>query len=99
MLFLLGGLLASTSVGNDNALQICRPLLARKAGGDIQTISETSAHRIRGGFAIAGQLTVFIGMEPPQLGSASAHHLIRASFAFNCRIIGRNVRKATVRPL
>lgn len=99
MLLLLGGLSALTSAGSDAALQICRPTLARKAGGDIQTISVTSAQKVRGGFIMAGQLTVFIGMEPPQPGSASAHHLIRANFAFNCRTIGKNVRKATVRPL
>ena len=96
ILLILSGLLASTGAYSDDALQLCRPTLARKAGGEIQTIGATSVRKIRGGYAIAGNMTVFIGMGTPQPGSASAHHLIRADFDFSCRTTGRKVRKATV---
>lgn len=96
ILSILGGLLASASVDSDEVLKLCRPALERKAGGEIQTIGVTSTRKVRRGYAISGQMTVFIGMGPPQPGAASAHHLIRANFDFSCRTFGRNVRKTTV---
>lgn len=82
----------------DDALRICRPALARKAGGDIQTVSATATRKTRHGITVTGQLTAFIGMGPPQPGSASAHHLIRGDFDFLCRIKGMRVVKTTVSP-
>ena len=93
---LLGGLLASAGLDSDDALKLCRPALARKAGGEIQTIGATSVRKVRGGQTVSGKMTVFVGMGEPKPGAASAHHLIRADFDFVCRIAGRNVRKTTV---
>ena len=99
MLIFLGGLLASTSAAGNGALELCRPTLAQKAGGEIQSIAATTMRKVRGGFAIEGRLTIFVGMGPPQPGSASAHHLIREDFDFHCRTSGKTVRQATVKAL
>jgi hypothetical protein len=98
ILLLASAIAASARLDSDTALQLCRPVLARKAGGDIQTISVTSARRSRNGDIIEGQLTAFIGMGAPPPGSASAHHLIRSDFHFRCRTERRRVREASVSP-
>jgi hypothetical protein len=99
-MILLAALMASASAipSIDDLLHICRPALARRAGGDIQMISPTSMRKSGSGYVIEGKLTAFVGMAPPEAGSASAHHLIRADFDFACRTAGRNVRQATVTP-
>lgn len=89
---------ASAIPSVDDVLKICRPALARKVGGDIQMISPTSMRKDGRGYLIKGKLVAFVGMAPPQAGSASAHHLIRANFDFGCRTAGRNVRHTTVTP-
>lgn len=85
--------------GDDPAVRLCKPVLARKAGGNIATIEVSSAVSGRSGRTIKGQLTALVGMGPPAAGSASAHHLIRSDFTFRCRVDGRRVREATVNPL
>ena len=94
----LGALAASSSFDTSNAVRLCRPALAVKAGGEIQTITATSMRKSGRSSIVTGRLTAFIGMGSPQPGSASAHHLIRADFDFRCRINGRNVGKTTVTP-
>jgi len=98
MFFLLSAVAASTSFDANDALRLCRPVLASKAGGDIQAISTTSVRKDGRGFTLKGKLTAFIGMGPPAAGSASTHHLIRANFDFRCSTVGRNVGKATILP-
>src|SRR5689334_8550573 len=75
-LFLAAVVISPASSGA--ALDLCKPALARKAGGEIATIKITSSRAKRKGLAMSGRLTAFLGMGPPMPGSASAHHLIRA---------------------
>jgi hypothetical protein len=100
---MLGLLIAAVSVVNpasdDASLALCKPVLARKAGGEIANIDVTSSRAERNGRRISGRLTAFLGMGPPAPGSASAHHLIRADFTFHCRVAGGRVREAAVNPL
>lgn len=92
------GLAAAT--GNpDPALAPCKAALERKAGGQIDSIDVQSVHVRRNGRTISGRLTSFAGMSPPPLGSASAHHLIRAEFSFTCRVAGGRVREARLNPV
>ncbi len=99
-MILLPALMASASAipSVDDVVQICRPVLARKIGGDIQTISQTSMRKSGKGYVVKGKLMAFVGMAAPQAGSASTHHLIRANFDFRCRTAGKNVRETTVTP-
>ena len=83
----------------DPAVRLCRPILARKAGGQIASLDVTSRRSGRRGRTIEGRLTAFQGMGPPPPGSASAHHLIRSDFTFSCRVSRGRVRKAAVNPL
>lgn len=80
------------------ALELCRPILAREAGGDIASIEVASTRRTGKMTTIEGRLTAFLGMGPPQPGSASTHHLIRSDFAFTCRVDRRKVRAVRVNP-
>jgi hypothetical protein len=82
----------------DAALSVCRPELARKAGGEIASIALDSSRPQRNGVTIGGRLTAFQGMGPPQPGYASAHHLIRADFTFKCRVVRGRVSDASVSP-
>jgi hypothetical protein len=67
-------------------VQLCKPVLARKAGGQIDHMSVSSKSVRRSTTIIRGQLTAFIGMPRAQAGSASAHHLIRADYHYSCSV-------------
>lgn len=82
----------------DDPLSLCRPLLSREAGGEIATIEIASTRRVGRRTTIKGRLTAFLGMGPPQAGSASAHHLIRSDFTFSCRLDRGKVRGVRVKP-
>jgi hypothetical protein len=94
-------ILAATSASQpaESAVKLCRPVLARKAGGEIATIAIGSARAGKRDVTIEGPLTAFLGMGPPAPGSASAHHLIRADFTYRCTVRRRIVRSATVTPV
>jgi len=78
------------------ALRICRPALERKAGGEIDQITVETTSRWRGTTRLRGRMTVFVGMGTPALGSASAHHLIRAEYRYSCWVRKERVWKATI---
>lgn len=100
---MLALLLAAASVAHPpdshSILELCKPVLARKAGGEISTIEVTSTRVRRSGRRIGGRLTAFRGMGPPAPGMAAAHHLIRADFQFRCTVKNDRVREAAVNPL
>lgn len=81
------------------ALELCRPRLERKVGGEIQTIDVRSVRRTDAGLTLKGRLTANLGMGPPQPGYASTHHLIRADFDFVCGVRGNRVRYTSAKPL
>jgi hypothetical protein len=81
------------------AADLCRPILARKAGGEIATIDVTSFTVRRKDVAIAGLVTALVGMRPPAPGYASAHHLVRSQFSYKCKVARAKVRSASVAPL
>jgi hypothetical protein len=80
------------------ALQVCRPVLARKAGGEISAIEVTSFDAHRKDIVIKGRLIAFLAMGSPPPGSASPHHLIRAEFTYRCSVRQTRVRSASVDP-
>lgn len=88
----------SNPLNSDEAVNLCRSQLARKVGGDIQDVTATSLRKSGHVSTLKGEVTAFIGMGPPQSGSASAHHLIRAEFEFRCKISGGRIRRVTVSP-
>ena len=79
-----------------STLALCRPVLARKAGGTIATISSDRSIVGANSTKITGRITVFVGMGPPAAGAASAHHLIRAEYSYRCRVSGGKVRETTL---
>lgn len=96
MIALLFAAVAMPHATHQSALSHCRPILARKAGGEIATISVGSRRTTARGETITGSLTAFLGMAPPPPGSASTHHLIRADFTFRCTVRRGVVRSASV---
>lgn len=82
-----------------SAVDLCRPILARKAGGEISAIEVTSFRLGRKDIAINGRLIAFLGMGTPPPGSAGTHHLIRAQFTYRCTVQRARVRSASVDPL
>jgi hypothetical protein len=100
MMLILTALAAHTKLpGSASAVALCRPVLARKAGGEIATLDVASSHTSGGQRVISGKLTAFLGMGHPAAGSASAHHLIRADFTFRCQVGPKGVRRAAVLPV
>ena len=79
-------------------MDLCRPVLARKAGGQIDAIEVTSFRVGKKDIAISGRAIVFLGMGAPPEGSAGAHHLIRAEFTYHCTVRRARVRSASVQP-
>jgi hypothetical protein len=98
MTFFLFAALGLHPMNADAALKLCRPVLARKAGGEIDVITVRSSRPKPRGRTITGRLTAFLGMGPPAPGSASAHHLIRADFTYRCTVGWNTVRSASVAP-
>lgn len=80
----------------DSAMKLCRPVLERKAGGEIANVDVVRSHTRRGSRLIDGQVTIFLGMGPAAPESASAHHLIRTKFKFECRVRDSRVLSARI---
>jgi len=78
------------------ALQLCRPAIARKAEGQIAVISVSRSYASRRTRVVRGQVTVFVGMGPAAPGSASAHHLIRATYDYSCSVRSGRVRNVAL---
>jgi hypothetical protein len=93
---LLASMIAAHSPGTSSALRICKPAIARKAEGEIADISVNRSTLNRRTRTLRGNVTVFVGMGTPPPGSASAHHLIRAQYAFSCSTRAGRVRKVTL---
>ena len=96
---LLASLLGASSPTDTSVLRACRPLLTRKAGGEIATLEVHSSTVNSAGRTFRGRLTAFQGMGPPPPGAASTHHLIRVEYRFTCRVRGGRARAASVTPL
>jgi hypothetical protein len=99
IVLILAQAVAAQAAQANGALELCRPVLARKAGGEIATIEVESVRAASRGRTIEGRLSAFLGMGPPPPGSASTHHLIRAEFTYRCRVRGGRVREARLNPL
>ncbi len=82
-----------------HALQLCRPRLEQRVGGQVQTNDVRSERSTYAGLILRGRLTAFLGMGSPPPGSASTHHLIRADFNYVCEVRGGRVRYASAKPL
>ncbi len=98
MITFLVALLATGQPAADVALELCKPLLARKAGGEITSIDVASTRTTRHRRIMVGRLTALQGMSDPGPGYAKSHHLIRSDFRFQCRLVNRRVREASVTP-
>ena len=91
-------LLAAIGPANSSspALGLCRPVLERKAGGEMDRITVDKSSRWRGTTTLNGRITVLVGMGTPAPRSASAHHLIRADYRYRCWVRHGRVTKATI---
>jgi hypothetical protein len=87
---------AAQTTSANSASALCRRSLARKAGGEIATFSIDRSTVAGNSTTIFGRITVFIGMEQPAAGAASAHHLIRTGYSYRCQVRGGKVRKMTL---
>lgn len=97
MIALLLASIVSTHVpATATALKLCRPAIARKAEGEIQVISVSRSYASRKTRLVRGQVTVFVGMGPAPQGSASTHHLIRATYDYSCSVRSGRVRTVIV---
>ena len=99
MIALFAASLALQPAPADPAVELCKPALARRAGGDIATIDVTASRTIGRRRIIEGRLTAFAQMGPAPAGSARTHHLGRLEFTYRCEVGGGRVRKARITPL
>ena len=82
--------------GPNPAVELCKPVLARKAGGEIATMDVDST-QIRGAkTTIRGQLTAFQRMAPAPAGTARTHHVGRIDFIYRCTVKNGRVREVAV---
>ena len=94
--FALALLAAAADPDTGTIIEPCKPLLARKAGGEIASIDVDSIRKTSQGRLVTGRLTVFEGMGKAAPGTAATHHLIRLDYTYRCRIRGGRVREASV---
>lgn len=99
MIYLFAAALAMQPASSDPAVELCKPVLARKAGGEIATIAVSSSFAAGRRRTIEGQLSVFAKMGPAPAGFARTHHLGRIELAYRCEISGGRVRRARVSPV
>jgi|KBSMisStandDraft_5_1062788.scaffolds.fasta_scaffold680304_2 hypothetical protein len=93
IVLLSAAMMASPATTADAALAMCRPAIERRAGGRISTIAVDKSKIGTSATTIGGPLTIFVGIGPPIAGSASAHHLIRADYRYQCMVRGKRVRE------
>ena len=93
---LVAAMLAPHPASVNPAQAACRPALARKAGGEIASISVDRSIARGTSTTVTGRITVFVGMGAPAPGSASAHHLIRADYAYRCVVRGGKAIRTTL---
>lgn len=91
-------LLASATPTPADAVALCKPALARKAGADIATIDVGDSHRVGDRMTIAGRLTAYLQMGPAPEGSARTHHLGRVDYSYSCEVRRGRVHKARLNP-
>ena len=84
---------------SDEAVALCKPFLARKAGGEIAAMTLDRSHTIRGRRTIEGRLTAYPRMGLAPAGSARTHHLGRIEFNYRCEVGKGRVRNARLNPL
>lgn len=80
----------------DSVVELCKPALARKAGGEIASIDVGATSRRRATTTITGRLTAFQRMGPAPPGTARTHHVIRFDYTFECTVKAGRVRNAAV---
>jgi|SRR3954447_20754063 hypothetical protein len=90
LILILAAAMASPST---TALAQCRPVLARKSGGQISSLVVDSKRRSGSTTILGGTLTALIGGPTPAPGYAGTHHLIRAQYHFRCWVRGRRVHR------
>lgn len=94
LLFILSpGMLPAAS---QSAVELCRPALARKAGGEIAMIDVADSRSGHGGLTIEGRLTAYARMGPAPAGVARTHHVGRFDFNYRCEVRNGRVRKTRV---
>ena len=78
-------------------LELCRGAVARKVDGDVSALDLASQSRKDRTLRLRGTATALIGMAPAGPGMASAHHLIRARYKFDCRVRSGSVRSLSLK--
>ena len=82
----------------EEALQLCRPKLAKEVLGDIGTISANASSVTRGWTVIAGSMTAEMRMGGAPADSARTHHVGRVDYDFVCWVHDKIVMKIRVNP-
>ena len=77
-------------------IELCKPALARRAGGAIATIDVDSTEIHGSKTRISGRLTAFRQMGPAPPGTARTHHIGRIDFSYRCTVKNGRVREAAV---
>jgi hypothetical protein len=92
--FLLATLLAGepaqavTDPAQAQALQRCRPALARKVRGEISDLEVGSSRRLRGQTILKGTMNILQRPESKP-GEMTAMHIINIPYNYECRLNGR----------
>jgi hypothetical protein len=79
------------------AIELCKPVLARKVHGEIADIDIDRNRATRSRRTIEGELTAFVRMGPAPPGVARANHVIRVEYLYRCRIEHGRVQSASAR--
>lgn len=87
---------ASTPSASTTPVERCRAAIARKAQGEVSTLTMTGSTRKGATTTVRGVATVLVGMGEPGPERAKAHHLIRQQFTYACTVRGKSVRKLTL---
>ena len=94
MIMLLLASFVPTVPTSDEAMALCKPVLARKANSEIATMDVSDSRAEHGRLTIRGRLTAYAQMGAAPAGNARANHIGRIEFSYSCEVRGHHVRKA-----
>jgi hypothetical protein len=77
---------AMADFGHDDAVQRCRPALARKVKGEVQDVTVLKFRKTKRTTLLRGEMSVF---ERPPVGELTPHHIINIRYFYDCRFTGR----------
>ncbi|MEA3065512.1 MAG: hypothetical protein QOJ27_1964 [Sphingomonadales bacterium] len=86
---------AMAAGGHGDAVQRCRPALARKVKGDVENVTVVKFRKTGRETLLNGEISV-LERPPVKAGELTPHHIINIRYFYECRFTGRAAPRVRV---